>query len=69
LALLSHAAIHAGAIQLVTGSWALASAEFVAHAIIDYRKCGGWLSYNQDQYLHIACKVLWAAILFGVPHV
>lgn len=62
-ALLSHAAIHAGAVQLATGSWSLAGAEFAAHALIDHTKCAGRLSYNVDQALHVACKVAWFALL------
>jgi len=63
LALLSHAAVHAGAVRLVTGSWVLAGAEFVAHAVIDHAKCRGRLSYNTDQSLHIACKGFWWGLL------
>lgn len=62
-ALASHAAIHAGAVWLVTGSWALACAEFAAHSVIDFAKCDGRLTYNQDQALHVACKVAWAGLL------
>lgn len=63
MALLSHAAIHAGAVKLATGSWALAGAELVAHTVIDYGKCRGLLTYNQDQVAHIACKLSWASVL------
>lgn len=59
MALLSHASIHAGAVQLVTGMWGLAACEFVAHTLIDYWKSRGGLSYNGDQILHLTCKVLW----------
>lgn len=62
-ALASHAGIHAGGVWMVTGSAVLAAAEFVAHAAIDFAKCDGRLSYNVDQGLHVACKVMWAAIL------
>lgn len=62
-ALICHAAIHAGAVKLATGSWALAGCEFVAHAVIDHAKCAGKLTYNQDQTLHAACKVAWAVLL------
>lgn len=61
MALLSHAAIHAGAVKLATGSWLLAGAEFAAHAAIDYAKCRGSITYNQDQVAHIACKIFWWA--------
>jgi Protein of unknown function (DUF3307) len=62
-----HAAIHAGAVKLVTGSWLLAGLEFVAHAAIDYTKGRGWLSYNGDQAVHVACKVVWAALCLIIP--
>lgn len=66
LALLSHAAIHAGAVKLATGSWLLAGAELLAHTEIDDAKCKGLLSYNADQLLHLACKVVWFAVLVTV---
>ncbi len=62
-ALLCHAAIQAGAVKLATGSWLLSLCEFIAHAVIDHTKCSGRLTYNQDQKLHIACKVLWFTLL------
>lgn len=66
-ALGAHAAIHGGAVGLVTGSVTLGVCEAVAHALIDDAKCAGRLSYNQDQALHIACKAVWvaAAVLMG----
>lgn len=65
LALLSHAAIHAGAVRLATGSWIIAGCEFVAHNLIDYGKCRGRFGYNVDQILHVFCKLFWT-ILFVV---
>lgn len=44
IALTAHSLIHAGAVALITGSIALGLAEFVAHWIIDYLKCDGWLT-------------------------
>lgn len=67
LAMASHAAIHAGAVKLATGSWFLAALEFVAHCLIDIEKCAGRLSYNQDQLLHIACKLFWFGLLLSGP--
>jgi hypothetical protein len=64
-ALGSHAAIHAGAVKLATGSWLLASAEFAVHFVIDDTKCRGKLSYNRDQALHVICKVTWFALLWS----
>ena len=59
-AMASHAAIHAGAVWALTGSAWLALFEFVAHASIDYLKCVGVLTFSQDQWLHVICKVVWA---------
>ena len=61
-ALGAHSAIHAGFIGIITGSIWLALAEFVFHTATDYSKCDGRISYNTDQAIHIACKVVWAAI-------
>ncbi|UGY15144.1 DUF3307 domain-containing protein [Bradyrhizobium septentrionale] len=66
-ALLAHAAIHAGAVKLATGSWLLAVAELVAHAVIDFTKCRNRIGYNTDQSLHVVCKLIWfCALLSGV---
>lgn len=66
-ALCFHAAIHAGAVKLATGSWTLALCEFFAHSLIDDAKCRGKLSYGNDQMLHVICKMIWwAALLSGV---
>ena len=65
MALLSHSAIHAGAVKLATGSWLLAGGEFIAHAIIDYGKCRGFVTYNEDQIAHLACKLCWASMLMA----
>ena len=62
-ALLAHAAIQAGMVGIITGSMWLGLAEFMAHVLIDYAKCDGRISFNQDQALHVACKVVWIAIL------
>jgi hypothetical protein len=70
LALLSHSMIHALAVFLATNSMFLATAEFIAHTIIDHAKCDGRISYNTDQYLHIGCKFVWVALyifLWGAP--
>lgn len=68
-ALFCHAITHAGAVMLATGSMALSLAELVAHGLIDFAKCAGRLSYNQDQALHALCKVLWFGVLLfqGAP--
>ena len=59
----SHGLIHALPVYIVTGSFALALAEFVCHTIIDYLKCDGRISFNTDQLLHMGCKVLWVGLI------
>lgn len=61
-ALSAHALIHAGFVSAVTGSLWLGLAEFVAHSLIDDAKCRGRLTFNQDQGLHVLCKLAWAAL-------
>jgi hypothetical protein len=63
LALTSHALIQAAAVQLITGSWLLATIEFAAHWAIDYAKCMKHFGYNADQVLHLATKIVLVAIL------
>lgn len=64
-ALFAHSAIQAGFVGLITGSVWLALAEFTIHTATDYAKCDGRISYNVDQAMHIACKVVWAVIAAG----
>jgi len=61
-ALGAHALIHGGMVALVTGSTRMGIAETVIHAITDDLKCRGKLSFDQDQAVHIGCKLLWAAL-------
>lgn len=61
--LTAHAATHAGAVALATGSPLLGCCEFVAHWYIDFAKCENWTSIYSDQALHIGCKILWFALV------
>lgn len=61
-AMAAHASIHAGAVLAITGSPALAFLEFVAHWAIDMAKCYGVVTFSTDQYLHLACKLLWVLV-------
>lgn len=60
-ALAAHSMIHAGGVWLVTGSILLGLAELVSHAVIDWMKSGGGLTFTQDQALHVWFKACWAA--------
>lgn len=57
--LIWHAAIHGGAVGLITGSALLGVCEFAIHCLIDYGKCDGWFGFNVDQLLHVLCKAFW----------
>jgi hypothetical protein len=65
-ALGAHAMMHAGAVALITGSWLLGVLEFIAHVAIDYLKCDGRTTLNQDQALHVACKIVWVCFTLVV---
>lgn len=64
-ALAAHAVIHAGMVGLVTGSLALALIELAMHALIDDLKCTGKINFNEDQMMHLLCKV-WYVATVGV---
>lgn len=65
-ALGAHAAIHGGFVAIITGIWWLAIAEAAVHFVTDDAKCRGKLTLNQDQAIHIACKVVWLAIAWSL---
>lgn len=62
-AMAAHSVIHGGLVGVVTGSIWLGLAETVVHAWIDDLKCRDKITFNQDQALHILCKLLWVALL------
>ena len=66
--LTAHALIHAGMVWIATGLVWLALLELVYHWLIDFAKCENWTNPNQDQALHILCKVgyvvmIWMAVV------
>lgn len=61
--LLGHAAIHGGAVSLITGAPVLGLVEFVAHAAIDFGKCERWYGIHLDQWLHFTCKVIYIILI------
>lgn len=66
-ALTAHAMIHAGAVWIITGSVTLAAIELFIHWLIDFAKCEGWTNFSADQFLHLGCKVAYAAALTTAP--
>jgi hypothetical protein len=63
--LLAHTGIHAFFVTWITGLVWLGLAEWVIHALIDQGKCRHRYGLGVDQFLHIACKLLWVLILMG----
>jgi hypothetical protein len=64
--LTAHALIHGGMVALVTGRADLGVAEAAIHWATDWAKCEGRIGYHTDQAIHVACKLVWAAIVGGV---
>lgn len=62
-AMAAHAIIHGGFVGVITGSATLGILEAIVHAAIDDTKCRGVISFNTDQILHLACKLVWIALL------
>lgn len=60
-ALFAHSMIHGGFVLLLTGSIWLALGEVMIHAATDWLKCENRISLNADQFVHIFCKICWAA--------
>jgi len=61
--MLSHAFTHGAGVGIVTGDVLLGILETIAHFFIDVAKCMGITTINQDQFLHIGCKLVWWIII------
>jgi hypothetical protein len=55
----AHCVIQGGIVSLITHNLWLGLAEFVIHFCVDCLKCKGKLTFNQDQAIHLLCKLLW----------
>jgi hypothetical protein len=53
----AHGLIHGGAVCLITGNVYLGITETILHCWIDFMKCENWTNPNQDQTLHVLCKI------------
>lgn len=60
----AHAMIHAGGVFIITQSLVCAIVELVSHTITDYLKCEDKITFNQDQAIHVAFKVIIAALFY-----
>lgn len=69
--LTAHAILHGGVVGLITGSVWLGLIEYVLHWWIDLAKNEKKTNLEQDQALHVLCKLLWVvaigAGLFDMP--
>lgn len=66
-ALTAHALIHGGMVTALTGSAALGAAETVVHWVTDWLKCEGKIGLHTDQAIHVACKLVWFALVGLAP--
>ena len=60
----AHALVHGGIVYFITGSWILGLVEIILHWITDYAKCEKWISFHQDQVVHILCKIGYILLLW-----
>lgn len=58
-AMAAHSLMHGIAVGFITGIPLFAILETGIHWWTDDAKCRGELTYNQDQAIHIICKVVW----------
>jgi hypothetical protein len=58
-ALAAHVVIHGACVAFATGVWWLFFAEASIHWFTDDAKCRGRINFNQDQAIHLACKIAW----------
>ena len=63
VALSAHCVIHAGGVWLVSGSLAIAAAEFILHCLIDLGKGEGKFGLLTDQALHLCCKLGYVLVM------
>lgn len=61
-AMIAHSVIQGGFVGMITGSVTLGLMEAWAHFFTDYTKCRNWIGFNTDQFIHVACKVIWCAL-------
>jgi hypothetical protein len=62
-ALTAHALIHCAAVWLISGSLLLGLVELVLHWVIDFTRCEKKIGFTTDQMLHVACKIVYAAVI------
>jgi len=63
IVLTAHCLIHSGLVLIITGSLWLALTELILHWVIDYYKNENKITFQIDQALHVACKVVYVVVL------
>lgn len=58
----SHCLMHGGMVTVLTGSVYMGVAECLIHYLVDCLKCDGRIGQHEDQFIHVGCKALWAAL-------
>ena len=66
-ALFGHSLIHGGFVAFITGHLLLGVLETCAHGLVDWLKCENKISFNQDQLIHLACKLVWCVLVLIWP--
>jgi hypothetical protein len=60
-----HAIIHAGLVWIITGSVVVGVIELVVHWFIDAMKSENAFGFEADQWLHIATKAVYVALIWA----
>lgn len=67
-AMFAHTAMHGLAVGFITGIPLFAILEMAIHWWTDDAKCRGELTFNQDQTIHVVCKLVWAVGAYVLIH-
>ena len=61
----AHCLIHAGTVWAVTSRIEFGLVEFINHWITDFLKCEGKFGPHADQFIHVATKIGYVAIIWS----
>ncbi len=64
--LTAHASTHGLAVAMITGFPIFGVAEAFAHAGIDWLKGRFQFALALDQSMHVACKIIWIVLIYGL---
>jgi hypothetical protein len=62
-AMFAHCFIHAAFVALLTDNLVFGVAELVIHFVTDRAKCYNWLSFNEDQAIHLTMKLAYFLLI------